>query len=101
MTQPGDLQVPPQPVNRILAGAMASEANLLGRVPLPFGLSLVAVVRKRRSGVVARLRLEWGGNSSRPGCKAASKNDRAPPAFAGRAAELNNFGPAMSGSSNV
>jgi SAM-dependent methyltransferase len=45
--QPGDLQVPPNAVNRLLAGAMASEANLLGRVPMPFGLSLVAVVRKR------------------------------------------------------
>jgi SAM-dependent methyltransferase len=42
-----DLHVPAQPVNRLLAHTMASEINLLGRVPLPFGLSLVAVVRKR------------------------------------------------------
>jgi len=46
---PGDLRVPPRLMNRLLAGAMASEANLLGRVPLPFGLSLVAVVRKRHA----------------------------------------------------
>jgi SAM-dependent methyltransferase len=41
------LEVPPAPINRLLAGVMASESQLLGRVPLPFGLSLVAVVRKR------------------------------------------------------
>jgi SAM-dependent methyltransferase len=43
----GDLRVPAPRVNRLLAHTMASEINLLGRVPLPFGLSLVAVVRKR------------------------------------------------------
>ena len=42
------LELPPAPVNRLLARVMASEAGLLGRVPLPCGLSLVAVVRKRR-----------------------------------------------------
>jgi SAM-dependent methyltransferase len=42
----GDLRVPVQPVNRLLERTMASEGSLLGRVPLPFGLSLVAVVRK-------------------------------------------------------
>jgi SAM-dependent methyltransferase len=42
----GDLRVPMQPVNRLLEHTMASESNLLGRVPLPFGLSLVVVVRK-------------------------------------------------------
>lgn len=42
-----DLDVPPRLLNRILAPIMKSEAALVGRVPLPFGLSLVAVVRKR------------------------------------------------------
>jgi 2-polyprenyl-3-methyl-5-hydroxy-6-metoxy-1,4-benzoquinol methylase len=42
----GDLAVPPQRVNDLLARIMRSEGNLLGRVPLPFGLSLLAVVRK-------------------------------------------------------
>jgi SAM-dependent methyltransferase len=43
----GDLAIPPAALNFLLARVMQSEANLLGRVPLPFGLSLVAVVRKR------------------------------------------------------
>ena len=47
--RPGDLKIPPRLINRLLANAMASESNLLGRVPMPFGLSLVAVVRKRLS----------------------------------------------------
>jgi SAM-dependent methyltransferase len=50
----GDLAIPGAPLNRLLARIMQSEANLLGRIPLPFGLSLVAVVRKRtiqRNGV--------------------------------------------------
>lgn len=42
-----DLAVPPRPINGLLTRLMRSEAKLLGRVPLPFGLSLVAVVRKR------------------------------------------------------
>lgn len=42
----GDLKIPVPPINRLLAQTMASERNLLGRVPMPFGLSLVAVVRK-------------------------------------------------------
>ena len=41
----GDLHVPARPVNRLLQHTMASESSLLGRVPLPFGMSLVAVVR--------------------------------------------------------
>jgi hypothetical protein len=41
-----DLDVPPRAVNALLAPIMKSEAALLGRLPLPFGLSLVAVVRK-------------------------------------------------------
>ncbi|MCI0331650.1 MAG: class I SAM-dependent methyltransferase [Planctomycetes bacterium] len=43
----GDLRIPPRPLNGLLAHVMRSEANLLGRMPMPFGLSLVAVVRKR------------------------------------------------------
>jgi hypothetical protein len=41
----GDLYVPARPVNRLLQHTMASESSLLGRVPMPFGMSLVAVVR--------------------------------------------------------
>jgi SAM-dependent methyltransferase len=43
----GDLTIPPAPLNRLLACIMRSEASFLGRIPLAFGLSLVAVVRKR------------------------------------------------------
>jgi 2-polyprenyl-3-methyl-5-hydroxy-6-metoxy-1,4-benzoquinol methylase len=46
-SKPGDLTTPPPALNHLLARVMASEANLLGRVPVPFGLSLVAVLRKR------------------------------------------------------
>ncbi len=45
----GDLKTPNAILNSLLSDVMGSEANLLGRVPVPFGLSLVAVVRKRRS----------------------------------------------------
>jgi SAM-dependent methyltransferase len=40
------LKIPAGPINRFLNGVLSSESMLLGRVPLPFGLSLVAVVRK-------------------------------------------------------
>jgi SAM-dependent methyltransferase len=42
----GDLELPSPMLNRLLARALASERRLLGRMPLPFGLSLVTVVRK-------------------------------------------------------
>lgn len=42
-----ELAVLPRPINSALTRVMRSEAPLLGRVPLPFGLSLIAVVRKR------------------------------------------------------
>jgi 2-polyprenyl-3-methyl-5-hydroxy-6-metoxy-1,4-benzoquinol methylase len=42
----GDLSIPPRAINECLAQLMQCEANILGRVPMPFGLSLVAVVRK-------------------------------------------------------
>jgi SAM-dependent methyltransferase len=45
----GDLRTPVRPFNRLLAQVMQSEVNLLGRVPMPFGLSLVAVVQNRAS----------------------------------------------------
>ena len=48
------LDVPPAPINWMLNRVMASEARLLGRVPLPFGLSLVAVVRKRSNAELRR-----------------------------------------------
>jgi SAM-dependent methyltransferase len=48
------LDVPPGPINRILNGVLSSESMLLGRVPLPFGLSLVAVVRKRSNAEARR-----------------------------------------------
>jgi SAM-dependent methyltransferase len=41
------LELPPAPLNGLLARVMQSESPLLGRIPLPVGLSLVAVVRKR------------------------------------------------------
>jgi SAM-dependent methyltransferase len=40
------LEVPSKPINQILATVMKSEVTALGRVPLPFGLSLVAVAQK-------------------------------------------------------
>ncbi|MBU1672466.1 MAG: class I SAM-dependent methyltransferase [Actinobacteria bacterium] len=44
--EPGpDLSVPPGPLNRLAERVFASERHLLGRVPLPFGLSLIAVAR--------------------------------------------------------
>jgi SAM-dependent methyltransferase len=42
-----ELAVPPRPINSALARVMRSEAPLLGRMPMPFGLSLIIVVRKR------------------------------------------------------
>lgn len=57
-TLPGDLRVPPRSINTLLTRAMQSERELLGRVPLPCGLSLVAVIRKCRHA------LARGGNFS-------------------------------------
>jgi SAM-dependent methyltransferase len=52
----GDIKVPPAVVNSMLSGVMSSEASLLGRVPMPFGLSLTAFVRKRAFGGSGELR---------------------------------------------
>ena len=42
----GDLYVPPTPINAIMREGYAAERALLGRVTIPFGLSLVSVSRK-------------------------------------------------------
>jgi 2-polyprenyl-3-methyl-5-hydroxy-6-metoxy-1,4-benzoquinol methylase len=42
----GPIKVPMAPVNAAFREIFASERALLGRVPLPFGLSLVAVARR-------------------------------------------------------
>ena len=41
-----DLRVPPVPVNAILRQIFACEGPLLGRLPMPFGLSLAAAARR-------------------------------------------------------
>jgi SAM-dependent methyltransferase len=50
-----DLSVPHRAINNALASVMRSERNLLGRVTLPFGLSLVAVARKMRASSARRM----------------------------------------------
>lgn len=45
--RPGDMSIPPLGINRLLAGIFASERlPLQAGLPLPFGLSLLAVVQK-------------------------------------------------------
>lgn len=45
--KPGDMSIPPLGINRVLTGVFASERALLcGGLSLPFGLSLLAVLRK-------------------------------------------------------
>lgn len=41
-----DDAMPPKPVNAILKAVFGLEAGLIGRLPLPFGVSLVAVLRR-------------------------------------------------------
>lgn len=43
-----DDALPPAPVNRILDRIFGLERGLVGRVPMPFGVSLVAVLRRPR-----------------------------------------------------
>lgn len=43
-----DHGAPPEPLNAILAAIFSLETSLVGRIRLPIGLSLFAVVRKRR-----------------------------------------------------
>jgi len=45
-SRPTDLRVPPWPLNRALESVYAAERHLLGRFPVPYGLSLVVVARK-------------------------------------------------------
>jgi hypothetical protein len=40
------MQIPPAPVNAAFGAIYSSERFLLGRLPLPFGLSVAAVARK-------------------------------------------------------
>jgi SAM-dependent methyltransferase len=42
-----DMKVPPAPVNALFRGIYSAERHALGRVPMPFGLSVVAVARKQ------------------------------------------------------
>jgi len=43
----GDLAVPPRKINALMRSAFASERHLLGRVRLPFGLSVICVAQNR------------------------------------------------------
>ncbi|MBX3423711.1 MAG: class I SAM-dependent methyltransferase [Pirellulaceae bacterium] len=43
----GDLKIPPTPINETMRACFAVERHLLGRCPLPMGLSLAGVVRKQ------------------------------------------------------
>jgi 2-polyprenyl-3-methyl-5-hydroxy-6-metoxy-1,4-benzoquinol methylase len=43
-----DLEVPPALLNSVLRFVMKAETPFLGRVPVPFGLSLIAVARRQR-----------------------------------------------------
>lgn len=43
-----DDALPPAPVNRVLDRIFGLERGLVGRVPMPFGVSLVAVLRRPR-----------------------------------------------------
>lgn len=52
--KPRDVRIPPGPLNRLLAKVFQSEGPFLSRFRLPFGLSLIAVVRKREATAIAR-----------------------------------------------
>lgn len=41
-----DDRMPPTPVNALLRSIFALEAPLVGRVPMPFGVSLIAILRR-------------------------------------------------------
>ncbi|MGC4003787.1 MAG: class I SAM-dependent methyltransferase [Pirellulales bacterium] len=51
----GDIAVPPAPLNALMRESYAAERHLLGKVTLPFGLSLVSVSR-RTGGATVKLR---------------------------------------------
>lgn len=46
--QDSDDRMPPRPVNSLLAGIFGFERHLIGRIPLPAGVSLVAILSQRR-----------------------------------------------------
>jgi ubiquinone/menaquinone biosynthesis C-methylase UbiE len=41
-----DVSLPPRPINAILASVLGAERHLVGRVPLPFGVSVIATARR-------------------------------------------------------
>jgi SAM-dependent methyltransferase len=41
-----EVELPPAPLNALLESVFASERHWLGKVPVPFGVSLIAVARK-------------------------------------------------------
>lgn len=45
-----DDAIPPAPVNALLRGIFGLESGLVGRVPLPFGVSLVAILNRPAEG---------------------------------------------------
>lgn len=47
-----DDSIPPGPINGLLRGIFELEAPLVGRVPLPFGVSLVAILSRPEAGPV-------------------------------------------------
>ena len=46
----GDLAMPPAPINRVLAALFSSERFAMGRLSLPFGVSLILTARAPRVG---------------------------------------------------
>jgi SAM-dependent methyltransferase len=47
--QASDDKMPPGPVNRLLTGIFGLERHLVGRIPLPAGVSMVAILSQRSS----------------------------------------------------
>jgi SAM-dependent methyltransferase len=45
-----DDSIPPEPVNGLLRRIFAMEAPLVGRIPMPFGVSLVAILTRPKAG---------------------------------------------------
>ena len=41
-----DDAMPPKPLNTVFQGLFGLESGLIGRIPMPFGVSLVAVARR-------------------------------------------------------
>lgn len=47
--QDSDDQMPSRPVNKVLTGIFGLERHLVGRIPLPAGVSLVAILSQRQN----------------------------------------------------